>query len=155
MIRHFRRKFGTQEHIHRHHHKGGIISRCKDLANVALRIGRQVFLPAEHALLFASYRKHQSRRMQAVDIDSISHLHRVKPAQAHAATLSHSIAENEFRFFHLNFTGEFKFVLRCIQNRLGYAQRIIPIKAHFLFDFVLHFDAFCNLERDSLFAELR
>ena len=111
-------------------------------------------MPAEHALLFTSYRKHQSSRMQAVDIDGICHLHRIKTAQAHAATLCHGITENEFGIFHLDFASEFKFVLRGIQDRLGDAHGIVPVQAHFFLDLILHFDAFSYLERDSLFAEL-
>ena len=155
MVRHFRRKLGTQEHIDRHHHVGGIFHLSKGLADFRLRIGSQVFLPAVHALLFACHRKHQCCRMIPVDIDSICHLHGKEASQAHAVTLSNRLAKNKFSLFDTAFAAKFHFCTGGMQNGLGNAHRVIPVKAHFFLDLVQAFDAFRNLERNSLFLEFR
>ncbi len=118
-------------------------------------LGRQVFLPAETALLFACHGEHQGRRLDSGEaVGGVRKFHGVEAAHAEAHALGHRPPEYQFPLLHLDFAGKVHLRAGGIEQSPGDTDRIVLVQAHFLLDLVLDFYPFRNLEGDSLFLEL-
>ena len=155
MVREFRRKFRTQEHVDRHHHERGIVHVRKHGRDILLRFGSEVFLPAVGALLFARNGEHHCRRVQAVNVGDVRHLHGIQPAEAHAVALRDGRAKHEFCLLNACLAGKGHLGAGRVEHALRNAERVVLVEAHLFLHLVLHFHAFRHFERHALFLELR